>query len=164
MNLNSAVNHGDNMQMSNNGYFLHFANNYTIKNYRKLLNDAEGAFFGVGSKGIVFDMTLYDTESDWWVTVQLFFEYTIENQVILTKEILPFRPNLYETKNEVQLFWLQIARIIVSLLIIIAEFYLLIKDHINGTLSITVQKVAIFNNVAAIIVIVNQLILIITMK
>jgi hypothetical protein len=85
MNLNSAVNHGDNMQMSNNGYFLHFANNYTIKNYRKLLNDAEGAFFGVGSKGIVFDMTLYDTESDWWVTVQLFFEYTIENQVILTK-------------------------------------------------------------------------------
>ena len=71
---------------------------------------------------------------------------------------------MYETKSEVQLFWLQIARIIVSLLIIIAEFYLLIKDHINGTLSITVQKVAIFNNVAAIIVIVNQLILIITMK
>ena len=67
------------MMMTNDGYFLHFNNNATIEEYRKLLKESEGAFFGQGSKGIVFDMTMYDTESDWWVTVTLFFEYTIEN-------------------------------------------------------------------------------------
>ena len=78
--------------------------------------------------------------------------------------MLPFKPNLYETKDEVQLFWLQITRIIVTLLIVFCEFYLMIHEHLKNKMSLSYQKLSITIHLAFVFIILIQLRLIITMS
>jgi hypothetical protein len=73
------------VEMSHHGYSLNIPNNLTVEEYRKTMADNEGVFFGAGNKGIDVSFAFYSLDSDWWINVHFFFEFSIENKVIMTK-------------------------------------------------------------------------------
>jgi len=80
------------------------------------MDASKGAFFGVGSRGIRINFTLYSKATDWWILVNLLFEYGVEDQVILqSKTFQPFKPHIYEKDQEQGLFVLDIVRITLNI-------------------------------------------------
>ena len=63
-------------------------------------------------------MTLYHRSVDYWVTIKLLFEYSIEGAVVLSnKKIEPFQLVELSSGNNVEFFVLDVIRIIISILI-----------------------------------------------
>ena len=89
-----------------------------LEEYQRTLEEAKGVFFGGGSRGILTSMTLYHRSVDYWVTIKLLFEYSIEGAVVLSnKKIEPFQLVELSSGNNVEFFVLDVIRIIISILI-----------------------------------------------
>ena len=83
-----------------------------MEEYREEMKNLNGIFFGMGTRAVSLTFTVYSKITDWWINVRILFEYGIGNQVILArKDFIPFRPNIYETKQERQFLILDIARL-----------------------------------------------------
>ena len=97
---------------SNDGFYRAFAPGTTVEEYREEMKNLNGIFFGMGTRAVSLTFTVYSKITDWWINVRILFEYGIGNQVILArKDFIPFRPNIYETKQERQFLILDIARL-----------------------------------------------------
>ena len=85
----------------NSGYFLTFdALETSEEQYLEKLKGSEGAFFGNGARSVNLDFSVYSKTLNYWVYVQLLFEFSISDQVIFSKSFQQFRTDIYETPAE----------------------------------------------------------------
>ena len=68
--------------------------------YLEKLKGSEGAFFGNGARSVNLDFSVYSKTLNYWVYVQLLFEFSISDQVIFSKSFQQFRTDIYETPAE----------------------------------------------------------------
>ncbi len=85
------------------------------------LKEALPAFFGNSARSVVLKFAIYSESLNYWVNVQLLFEYSISDQVIFSKSFHQFRTDIYETPSEKAYWVLDIIRL-VSLLVVCAAY------------------------------------------
>ena len=61
--------------------------------------------FGPGARGMDIQVTLYMPRADWWVHCEVFYEYGIQGQQILSKAFTNFQSfklNTYQSNRDVK--------------------------------------------------------------
>ena len=100
-NLDEDLLSGELSSYPKNGYFLTFDSLTTSQtDYLDAFKAAKGAFFGNGARSVVMDFAVYSQTLNYWVYVQLLFEFSISDQVIFSKSFRQFRSDIYETEQE----------------------------------------------------------------
>ena len=54
--------------------------------------------------------TVYSFKADWWVNINIYFEYGIESQVITNMQLIPFKPSHYELGSELNYYILEFCQ------------------------------------------------------
>lgn len=82
------------------------------------MNGAYETFFAEAARGIIILFTAYTPSTDWWMNVELHYEYGINEVISVTEaRVQPFRPNIYETKSEKAYLGVDIIRFSVQIII-----------------------------------------------
>ena len=107
----------------NSGYVLTFDPHLTSREaYLEKIKAGEGAFFGNGARTVTLDFAVYSDTLNFWVYVQLLFEFSISDQVIFSKSFQQFRTDIYETETEKTYMYLDLIRI--GFLFTVATLYI----------------------------------------
>lgn len=60
--------------------------------------------------------TTYNVRNDWWAFNFVFYEYGAHQEVITTQvRSYPFKPNIYETTSERQIYRVDVIRVFLTL-------------------------------------------------
>ena len=54
---------------NNDGYYRSFTPSTTVEEYREVMKNSNGIFFGEGTRAITLTFTIYSKKIDWWVNV-----------------------------------------------------------------------------------------------
>jgi hypothetical protein len=98
--------------------------------------------FGYGSKGIRITFHLYAKKLDWWIYCSYLYEFGIENSVITKLNHHPFKSSTYETRKELNYYWLDLIRLVLSFGVSIALLWGVFKKHGCTLTTVIVQETA----------------------
>jgi len=80
------------------GYYIEADRDTSLSEYRNLMEDALATFTHAGARATRVSWTMYHKSLDLWFECIVLFEFGIDTQVILSKQLVnAFQPNLYET-------------------------------------------------------------------
>jgi len=78
-------------------------------------------FFGKGGRTLTVDFAVYSQTVNFWVYVNLLFEFSISDQVIFSKKLQHFRTDIYETNTEKTYYALDLVRIVFLIAVAVAN-------------------------------------------
>ena len=109
---------GEISTVTGDGYTLDVNPLINAYEFRDIVNKTKDLFYNVSARGLVISMTAYNARSDWWLSIQLYYEYGVNDITTLTYlRCTPFKPNIYESPTERKFFYVDIIRFTVSIVL-----------------------------------------------
>lgn len=113
---------GELIDVSGDGYVADFYPNITTdKSFINSIQLMDNMIFSQASRVLTISFTAYSIRTDWWTTNIVMYEFGISSQVMRSiVRSYPFKPNLMETEEEKLIYKMDVVRIAITLIIVIA--------------------------------------------
>ncbi|CDW75034.1 UNKNOWN [Stylonychia lemnae] len=109
---------GEFTTINGNGFTLDVDPQISPKDFNTLIEKSQKTFFSNAARGVLISFTTYSVRTDWWAYNYVLHEYGAHDVLIppLVRSF-PFKPNLYESQDEKRIYYLDIFRLTITLII-----------------------------------------------
>eukprot|EP00347_Sterkiella_histriomuscorum_P017713 403348280 len=112
---------GEFITVTGNGFTLDVSPSINSTEFNQTIRNASKVLFDDAARGLVVSFTTYNLRTDWWAFNFAFYEYGAHQEVISTQiRSYPFRPNIYESTQEKNIYRVDIIRVFLTFLTFLA--------------------------------------------